>query len=40
MVLWNCALCGKKKSTFIKNQDINRISNDKLKMNKSLTNFY
>ena len=39
MVLWNCALCGKKKSTFIKNQDINRISNDKLKMNKIINKF-
>ena len=28
-----------KKSTFIKNQDINRISNDKLKMNKIINKF-
>ena len=29
LMLWsNCAICGKKKSTFIKNQEINIISND------------
>ena len=27
MLLSNCAICGKKKSTFIKNQEINSISN-------------
>ena len=27
MILSNCAVCGKKKSTFIKNQELN-ISND------------
>ena len=28
MILSNCAVCGKKKSTFIKNKEINSISND------------
>ena len=28
MLLSNCAVCGKKKSTFIKNKEINSISND------------
>ena len=28
MLLSNCAVCGKKKSTFIKNKEINGISND------------
>ena len=28
MHLLNCAICGKKKSTFIKNQELNNISKD------------
>ena len=28
MLLSNCSICGKKKSAFIKNQEINNISND------------
>ena len=28
MVLSNCAVCGKKKSTFIKNKEIRSVSND------------
>ena len=28
MLLSNCTFCGKKNSTFIKNQEINSISND------------
>ena len=28
MILSNCVVCGKKKSTFIKNKEINHISND------------
>ena len=28
MLLSNCAFCGKKKSSFIKNREINSISND------------
>ena len=28
MLLSNCAICGKKKIIFIKNQEINNISND------------
>ena len=28
MLLSNCAICGKKNSTFIKNQELTNISND------------
>ena len=38
MFLSNCTVCGKIKSTFIKNQEIN-ISNDQLKMNKIINKF-
>ena len=36
MLSLNCVICGKKKSTFIKNQDL---SNDKFKMNKIINKF-
>ena len=36
MLLSNCAVYGKKKSTFIKNQEL---SNDKFKMNKIINKF-
>ena len=36
MLLSNCAVCGKNKSTFIKNQEL---SNDYFKMNKIINNF-
>ena len=34
MLLSNCAVCGKKKAIFIKNKEVNSISNDKFRMNK------
>ena len=39
MLLLNWAVCGKKKSTYIKNQEINSISNDQFKMNKIINKF-
>ena len=39
MLLSNCAICGKKKLTFIKKQEINSISNDQFKMNKIIDKF-
>ena len=36
MLLSNCAVCGKKKSTFIKNQEL---SNDQFKINKIINKF-
>ena len=42
MVLSNCALCGKKISTFTKNQEIhnfNNFSNDQFEMNKIINKF-
>ena len=36
MLLSNCAICGKKKSTFIKNKEL---SNDQFKMNKIINTF-
>ena len=36
MLLSNCAVCGKKKSTFIKNH---KVSNDQFKMNKIINKF-
>ena len=41
MVLLNCAVCGKKKSTFIKYQELHNfnISNDQFKMNKIINKF-
>ena len=42
MLLSNYAVCGKKKSTFIKNKEIhnfNNISNEKFKMNKVINKF-
>ena len=36
MLLSTCAVCGKKKSTFVKNKEL---SNDKLEMNKMITKF-
>ena len=36
MLLSNCAVCGKKKSTFIKNKEL---SNDQFKMNKIINKF-
>ena len=39
MVLSNCATCGKKKLTFIKNKKLNNISNDQFKINKIIDKF-
>ena len=39
MLLSNCAICGKEKSTFTKNKEFNNISNDKFKMNKIIDKF-
>ena len=42
MLLSNCAICDKKKSTFIKDQELhsfNNISNDYFKMNKIINKF-
>ena len=36
MLLLNCAVCGKKKSTFIKNQEL---SNDSFEMNEIINHF-
>ena len=36
MLLSNCAVCGKKKSTFIKNKEL---SNDQFKVNKIINEF-
>ena len=36
MLLSNCAICGKKKLTFIKNKEL---SNDQFKMNKIINKF-
>ena len=38
MVLSNSALCGKKKSTFIKNKELNNF-NEQFKMNKIINKF-
>ena len=40
MLLSNCAVCGKKKSTFIKNKELNIFKMIHSKWIKSLTNFY
>ena len=37
MLLSNCAVCGKKKSTFIKNKELDNF--DQFKMNKVLNKF-
>ena len=39
MLKSNRATCGKKKSTFLKNQELNNISNDYFKMNKIINKF-
>ena len=39
MLLSNGAICAKKKSIFIKNKEINNISNDSFKMNKIINKF-
>ena len=39
MLLSNCAVFGKKKSTFIKNKELNNISNDQFKINKIIKKF-
>ena len=39
MALSNCAVCDKKNLTFIKNQKLDNISNDKFKMNKTINTF-
>ena len=39
MLFSNRAVCGKKKSTFIENQEINSISNDYFKINKIINKF-
>ena len=39
MLSSNCAACGEKKLTFVKNQKINNISNDQFKMNKFIDKF-
>ena len=38
MLLSNCAICGKKKSTFIKNKKLHNF-NDQLKANKIISKF-
>ena len=38
MLLSNCAICGKKKSTFIKNKELNNF-NDSSKLNKIVNKF-
>ena len=39
VLLWNCAVSGKKKSNFIKNKELNNTSNDYFKMNKIIYKF-
>ena len=41
MLLSNCAICGKKKPTFIKNKELHNfnISNDQFKMKKIINKF-
>ena len=39
MILSNCTVFGKKKSTFIKNEEINSISKDWFKMNNIINKF-
>ena len=39
MLLSNGAICAKKKSIFIKNKELNNVSNDSFKMNKIINKF-
>ena len=39
MLLSNCAISGKKKPTFIKDKEIDNISDDQFKMNKIINKF-
>ena len=39
MLLSNCAVCGKEKLFFIKNQELNNISNYQFKMNRIINKF-
>ena len=39
MLLSNCAVCDKKKKFFIKNKDLNNISNDQFRMIKITNKF-
>ena len=39
MLLSNCAVCDKKKTIFIKNKDLNNISNDQFRMIKITNKF-
>ena len=39
MILSNCAVCGKKKSTFLKNKELDNISNNQFKMNTIVNKF-
>ena len=39
MILSNCAVCDKKKSTFIENQETNSFSNYYFKLNKIINKF-